>query len=858
MDRGLELVLNALVDDGALTATQVQGIVSIAGAGGDAFALARGCGVSEDRWLQTSAALFGLGAADVGLLALEHAPLHRTALGAWSFDLEALHRLQATPYVSGGRLHVAYASGAQAVGKDATSLPPHTATIATVGRISALREAVFGAPVTRPVKPTLAALPAPMPTTAATGPLARAPTPLGWGAPLAVQETAALLATMPAPRADDPYVTPRTPAVPVDVVKLPTPATLPGVSHEEAAATRTSSSSASSSPPAMQTGNWTLERPLGSGAAADVFLAINKSGQRAAYKRLRLDQGGLSDDEQRERFARFEREANLIERLAHINVVRLYDRGVHESGPWLACEYVEGGSVEDLLQETGPMPTTLAMRLVADVLRGLQAAHGLGVVHRDLKPANLLLSTTGVCKVADFGIAKADDDLVRTQQGVTYGSPAYMSPEQAQGQALDARSDLFAVGAIAWQLLVGKSPFERDTVHSTLLAVCTGETGDLLDIAPGVPVVVDTFIRKLLALRQVDRFQTATEALTELQPVIDWIEVHEPGVVARALAAPVETTRQLFRAQARCYQQMADIALRRRPAGRHEAVLALGIASELVDDGSVDNRLAVVESEHQLHWRTPTGPKLKPQNLPEMVRDLPRTETSLTLLRRAGLTHFDAGNVKEARYFLRRAQRFGGADDEVIQTRLRMLQGNSAFAPFELARHATGEVATVAPAPTDTMRVIRTTSSPSSASWESSAAASSSRVTLQAASIAVVAVFALAIGIGYVAGGRNEKKTAVAAASAAVDNGARNEGRHLVGNARRAELDGDVRTAALLYEEAWHRAGDSDVGVDAAVAAARLAIADGDGAVARANLARVLGGKAANDAQRAEARTLLT
>ena len=820
MDRGTELVLTALADEGVLSHSQVQGIVSIAGAGGDAFALARGCGVDEQRWLATVTALFGLPPAPAASLAVERAPLLRTALGAWSFDLDMLRRLQAVPYVEGGQLHIAYASGTQAVSTDASSFPPHVAVVSTVGRILLCRDAVFGAAPA----PHRAVTPPPTPPGPLDSPRAGTPTLMGWN-PLGTQ---ALGTVMPAPirPTNDAFVTPRTPTRPVAVHAAPTPLTLPGV------------------PEPLRSGAWTLERTLGSGAAADVFLATNKSGQRAAYKKLRMAQGGLGVDEQRERLLRFEREANLIERLAHINVVRLYDRGVDDSGPWLACEYVEGGSVDDLLARTGPMPTTLAMRLIADVLRGLQAAHGLGVVHRDLKPANLLLSTTGVCKVADFGIAKADDDLVRTAQGVTYGSPAYMSPEQAQGFEIDARSDLFSVGAMAWQLLTGKSPFERESVHATLVAVCTGDIGDLVDEAPGVPVVVDLFVRKLLARLPSQRFQTATEALAELQPVVDWIEVHEPGVVARALAAPAETARTLWRAQARCFQQQAEVALRRRPPMRHEAVLAIGLASELVaDDVEMQRRLETVEQEHQLRYAT-----TRTHGMSEVVRDLPRTETSLTLLRRAGLTHFEAGNLKDARFFLRRAQRFGGADDEVIQTRLRMLQGNSGFAPFELARHATGEVSTVVAEPLRTMRVVR--SSPTA----SAPPMTSTRVSLRAASLGLVAVFAVAIGAGYVIGGKGSAK---AATVAAVDHGRRAEGRTLLANGRRALVDGDKRTASLLLDETWQRAGDSDVGIEAALAAAQLAAGEGEAGVARTNLARVLSSTAATEDQRVEARALL-
>ncbi len=821
MDRGTELVLMALADEGVLSTNQVQGIVSIAGAGGDAFALARGCGVSEALWLQTVTSLFGLPAAPEQCLAVERGPLLRTALGGWSFDLERLRRLQATPYVDSGELYIAYASGSHAVSTDAASFPAHVAVVSIVGRIVACREAVFGAAPA----PRRAMTPMPVPRlpSALQSPRAGTPTLMAFK-PLGTQ---ALGSMMPAPvQPDAALLTPLTPTRPVLVAHAPTPLTLPGA------------------PDPLHGATWILERPLGAGAAADVFLAVNKSGQRAAYKKLRMDQGGITADEQRERLLRFEREANLIERLAHINVVRLYDRGVDDSGPWLACEYVEGGSVADLLDRTGPMPTTLAMRLIADVLRGLQAAHGLGVVHRDLKPANLLLSTTGVCKVADFGIAKVDDDLVRTAQGVTYGSPAYMSPEQAQGFDIDARSDLFSVGAMAWQLLTGKSPFERDTIHASLIAVCMADPGDLLDQAPAVPVVVDQFIRKLLMRLPSERFQTATEALAELQPVIDWIEVHEPAVVARALAAPIETTRTLRSKQARCFQQQADVALRRRPPMRHEAVLAVGLASELVgDEAEITTRLHELERDHQLRYAG-----IKATGVSDVVRDLPRTETSLSLLRRAGLTHFEAGNVKEARFFLRRAQRHGGADDEVIATRLRMLQGNSAFAPFELARHATGEISTVLAESLSTMRVVR--SSPSQAAPP----APSTRVSLRAASVMLVTVFVVAVGAGYLLRGA-EPATATTASS--IDPARRAEGRQLVGNARRAELDGDKRTAALLLDEAWHRAGDSDVGVEAALAAAQLAVGENDMGVARANLARILGSTSATEARRADARALL-
>ena len=206
---------------------------------------------------------------------------------------------------------------------------------------------------------------------------------------------------------------------------------------------------------------------LGAGAMGEVYLVENLAAKRfEALKVLKK----VDDDNEREiAQGRFKREIRAGHRLSHQNIVPTYDGGMLPDGRlYLTMEYVEGPSIAALLQARGPLPTAMTLGILAEIADALHHAHLAGVVHRDLKPHNLILAdhpAGKIVKMLDFGLAKIlfgdlQESLVLSGDGAVFGTPQYMSPEQCKGQPPDPRSDIYAVGCIAFELLVGEPPFK--------------------------------------------------------------------------------------------------------------------------------------------------------------------------------------------------------------------------------------------------------------------------------------------------------------------------------------------------------------------------------------------------------------
>ncbi|MCB9691095.1 MAG: serine/threonine protein kinase [Alphaproteobacteria bacterium] len=204
-------------------------------------------------------------------------------------------------------------------------------------------------------------------------------------------------------------------------------------------------------------GRYRLLEPLGSGATATVYRADDLvHGRVCALKVLRLD------GPDRERLAaRLRREAETLTRLAHPNVVQVFEVGEEGGSPWIAMELVPGGTLADLVEREGPLSPRRALQVVLQILAGLEAVHAAGVVHRDVKPENVLVLDDGTCKLADFGIALVDQQTRTTASGFAMGSLPYMSPEQrVDAHAAGPRSDLYASGATLYFLLTGATPVD--------------------------------------------------------------------------------------------------------------------------------------------------------------------------------------------------------------------------------------------------------------------------------------------------------------------------------------------------------------------------------------------------------------
>jgi serine/threonine-protein kinase len=320
-------------------------------------------------------------------------------------------------------------------------------------------------------------------------------------------------------------------------------------------------------------GRYRLGAVIGQGGMAEVHRGRDvRLGRDVAIKLLRSD---LARDPSFQ--GRFRREAQAAASLNHPSIVAVYDTGQDQTGnettPYIVMEYVEGRTLRDVLATEGRLLPQRAMEITAQICAALEQAHRAGIVHRDIKPGNVMLTPGGEVKVMDFGIARAvtGSSATMTQTASVIGTAHYLSPEQARGEHVDARSDIYSTGCMLYELVTGAPPFSGDTPVAVAYQHVREDPIPPSGVEPEVPAAIDAIVLKAMAKNPGHRYQTAAQMRADLERALAGQPVEAAPVYTddnTTILAPPATTVLLRQPQ-------------RRP-GRVLAYLALGVAAVLV------------------------------------------------------------------------------------------------------------------------------------------------------------------------------------------------------------------------------------------------------------------------------------
>jgi eukaryotic-like serine/threonine-protein kinase len=261
-------------------------------------------------------------------------------------------------------------------------------------------------------------------------------------------------------------------------------------------------------------GKYEIASKIGEGAMGEVYKAFDPIlGREVAVKTMSAAIG--ADDELRQRF---HREAQSAARLNHPNIITIHDFGEDQGRAYIAMELLEGDDLKDLIARNASLTLEQKVALMEQMADGLAFAHARGVVHRDLKPANIRIHHGGQVKIMDFGLARLSTSNM-TRAGMVMGTPNYMSPEQVRGERATARSDVFSLGAVFYELLTYRKPFDSDSLHAVLFQVMQQEPPLLADVVPGLPTVLCEVVQRAMAKDPARRFEDASELRENLRAV---------------------------------------------------------------------------------------------------------------------------------------------------------------------------------------------------------------------------------------------------------------------------------------------------------------------------------------------------
>ncbi len=279
--------------------------------------------------------------------------------------------------------------------------------------------------------------------------------------------------------------------------------------------------------PTLVFGEYVIVDELGAGGVGRVFKAVHRRLEKLFALKILHERAVHSPAAVR----RFHQEVKAAARLEHPNVVRTVYAGEQEGVHYLVMEYVAGQDLHNLVKQHGPLPPARALGYIVQAAQGLEYAHAQGVIHRDIKPGNLLVDAQGVVKILDLGLARIAEPAgeqanALTRTGMVLGTAHFMSPEQAANtKAADARSDLYSLGCTLYYLLTGRTPYQGSSPIEVILAHRDDPIPPLAEKVPGLPPAVEDVFRRLVAKQPQDRYASATDLLTDLEPLVRLLAV---------------------------------------------------------------------------------------------------------------------------------------------------------------------------------------------------------------------------------------------------------------------------------------------------------------------------------------------
>ena len=303
-------------------------------------------------------------------------------------------------------------------------------------------------------------------------------------------------------------------------------------------------------PSGTKLGPYEILSPLGAGGMGEVYRARDSRLGRDVALKILPESVARDNDNDKERLHRFEQESRAVAALNHPNILAIHDVGQHNGTPFLVSELLEGATLRAILED-GALPQRKTTDYGVQIAHGLAAAHEKGIVHRDLKPENLFVTKDGRVKILDFGLAKLTEKSRRgagvegvtltsspTAAGMVMGTASYMAPEQVRGQDVDARTDIFAFGAVLFEMLSGKRAFLRDTPVETMTAVLKEDPPELTDPVHPISPALDRIVRRCLEKSPEQRFHSARD----LSFALSGLSGTEMSSTARAAVAPRKTS----------------------------------------------------------------------------------------------------------------------------------------------------------------------------------------------------------------------------------------------------------------------------------------------------------------------------